>query len=568
MCGIAAVLCSESTPEAPPWPFWAGGTPSPTNGTAFRDLTPSDLDPLLLRRGPDASLSKTLHLGPSAASCSLHLSQTVLSHRGQPPKTLSTLNGNALLFNGEIYAGLPLPPDGSDMRALAALLDTAAARAGARPLGADTLYRLDALRGPWTFVFWHAAARRLYFARDALGRRSLLLRVVPARGVVLVSAPPAGAQDGFVEVPPVGLAFAQVGADGDVSFRLTARESCCVAPRRIGVGRAGEMVAGSDRKMYVSYLPSQWLRGFGDVKQEASLSLEESAEGFIACLRRSLQRRLVTNRLSGDGQSRYAVLFSGGIDSLVIARLLDECLPPEEDVQLINVGFGLDASAIARCPDRVSAISGLEELRRVSQTGRRFTLCCADVSPEQTDDILAKCVRHLLHPCDQPMDASIGTALWMAARGEGSSHDDVENSAASARILFSGLGADELMGGYKGRHRTIFRTEGVEGIKKEMDADLSRLWFRNLGRDDRIIADHGKEVRHPYLDEDLISFVTSLPLQKHVCDLSKPDGVGDKHLLRRAAALLGLPAEAVSRAKRAMQFGSRSKQVIERKPPP
>lgn len=163
-----------------------------------------------------------------------------------------------------------------------------------------------------------------------------------------------------------------------------------------------------------------------------------------------------------------------------------------------------------------------------------------------------------------------GTALWFAGQGKGydstfPSSDPAQCVQTSAKVLFSGLGADELMGGYKGRHRTIFRKEGEQGILLEMDKDLSRLWSRNFGRDDRVVSDSGRELRHPFLDEDVIGFVATLPLSKYVCDLSKPDGVGDKQLLRRAAKLLGLSDEAAARSKRAIQFGSRSKHVLERK---
>lgn len=437
---------------------------------------------------------------------------------------------------------------------------------------ANLLSQLDQLRGPWALIFWHATRRRLYFARDVLGRRSLLARALPGQAFELVSIPPCQNYAGFVEVPPIGLAFAEIREDCFVQFGLVAREHVPVMPHRVSRDEQ-KLIAGSNKQMYVSFLPLHWLRSM-TMSNQQSLTLAESAHGFLQCFRRSVRRRLVTNRPYVSERPRYAVLFSGGIDSLVIAAVLAECLPLNETVQLVNVAFGSDQIAVDSCPDRMTAVAGLRELQALFP-GRNFDLCCVEIGPQLADDTLERCVRHLVFPCDQPMDASIGTAIWLAARGKGrsytntiehdeSSHDNF-HFASIARILFSGLGADELMGGYKGRHRTIFRNEGVQGIKREMDADLSRLWFRNLGRDDRLIADHGKEVRQPFLDEDVISFVTSLPLVEHVCDLSKPDGIGDKHLLRRAAVLLGFSAEAVSRPKRAIQFGSRSKQMIERK---
>lgn len=125
---------------------------------------------------------------------------------------------------------------------------------------------------------------------------------------------------------------------------------------------------------------------------------------------------------------------------------------------------------------------------------------------------------------------------------------------SSAQILLSGLGADEIAGGY-GRHRTAFSVRGWQGLHAEMRFDVARLWKRNFGRDTRMCSAHGKSVRFPFLDERVTAFVSQLP-PPLVYDLRLAHGVGDKRLIRIAAALVDLSSCSVL-VKRAIQFGSR-----------
>jgi len=166
------------------------------------------------------------------------------------------------------------------------------------------------------------------------------------------------------------------------------------------------------------------------------------------------------------------------------------------------------------------------------------------------------------------MDLSIACALYFAARGSGTisdlNSDLVMPYTTSARVLFSGLGADELFGGYT-RHATAFYRRGYQGLADELELDFNRLGKRNLGRDDRVISNWEREVRYPYLDENLISWLLSIPVWEK-CGFGQVNGhEGDdgpalepgKKLLRLLAWNLGLRGAAAEK-KRAIQFGART----------
>jgi len=109
------------------------------------------------------------------------------------------------------------------------------------------------------------------------------------------------------------------------------------------------------------------------------------------------------------------------------------------------------------------------------------------------------------------------------------------------QILLVGMGADEQFAGYS-RHRTAFMQGSWQGLHDEVLTDIRRISTRNLGRDDRsdlmsvqqhnadlerCLSDHGKEARFPFLDEDVFSYLQSLPISVKA-DMRLPRGHGEK----------------------------------------
>lgn len=498
----------------------------------------------LSRRGPDAVESAQVELGEQASLC---LSASLLQLRGDAPvAALRSSDGSLFCWNGEVFGGVETGDSENDGEVLLRLL---------LKDGVETA--LSAVRGPWAFVFWETHTRTLWFGRDVLGRRRHACVQHSALGASSDALPPACCCAARAHrtrascYPPHARSAMTLRADGCVPLRwavspVSGGQPLSATQEELPPGLYSIRIPAHPATDACCMRRHEWLDprlvALGDYARRESPPLSPGRthqEELLLTLDAAVARRVC-----GSRSSSVMLLFSGGLDSCLLAALAHRHIPASQAIDLCTVCFSGGTSA-----DRQAAHAALQELRSVAH-GRVWRLIQVDA----TLDDITQHRRHLLrllHPRNTVMDLNIGAALWLAARGTGTV--DGASFCSGARIVLLGTGADEQAAGY-GRHRTAYRSGDAATLTAELEADVRRLWLRNLGRDDRLVSDCGREARFPFLDEQVVACLARMPLEA-LTDLELPPGRGDKLALRRCAQELGLH-ETAGRVKRAIQFGS------------
>eukprot|EP01127_Copromyxa_protea_P021803 TRINITY_DN759_c3_g1_i1.p1 TRINITY_DN759_c3_g1~~TRINITY_DN759_c3_g1_i1.p1 ORF type:complete len:585 (+),score=113.26 TRINITY_DN759_c3_g1_i1:274-2028(+) len=502
----------------------------------------------LRRRGPDSFQTVQFPIGlggvdANNAAAGVNLDKVdvsspffwgagaVLHIRGPVPQAQPLVDqGNFLLFNGEVFGGLEVAEHQNDTLALWNCLLECSAPSSVQ----ETMKRL---RGPWAFAFYQKKTSTLYFGRDPVGRRSLLISY-KKNNLALSSV--------FLDDPY--FSWNEVDTHGIYSIQFSETESASGVMQLLPWDKS-ETLPKRDT------LPTETLDSKSVEVQEL---WKKYSEGLYDALFRSVQLRVI-NRPPFLGS--VGILFSGGVDSAVIAAMAGLSLPPDDPIDLINVAFSLTGNDYHTSSDRKLARTAWENLCRV-QPDRIWNFVEVNIISETLQEWKPH-IASVMLPQNTLMDITISAAIWFASRSEGvlnqydptekTFHTSEELYKSRAKILLVGHGADEQLGGY-GRHLTAWTKGGWNRLQEELEKDIYRIWKRNLGRDDRIISDLGKEARHPFLDEDFIKYVASVPLD-FISDYSEARGIGDKKILRLASERLGLSTSSKA-PKKAIQFGT------------
>ena len=214
MCGIHAVLCANKA------------------AADAHQISP-DLKRRLCNRGPDyygqverqcqCPTGNGSH-GQDPNCWTLRFTSTVLALRGdhvtqQPlfdPGSDSVLcwNGEAWRIGGQVVAG-------NDGEAILDLLVKASACSSSSEDPVLDVFR--SIEGPFAFVYYHAPSQKVFFARDRLGRRSLMISNDESAGTLVISSIAEACDPSWKEVEPDGIYVLSLDGQGHVSLEQPPR---------------------------------------------------------------------------------------------------------------------------------------------------------------------------------------------------------------------------------------------------------------------------------------------------------------------------------------------------------
>ena len=220
---------------------------------------------------------------------------------------------------------------------------------------------------------------------------------------------------------------------------------------------------------------------------------------------------------------RVGIIFSGGIDSVIVAWLAKKMVP-----EVICYTAGIEGST-----DIAFARNIAKKLKLKLRVN------------ELTRSEVEQMIPEIINVIENTNAGQVEVAVPVYAAIKLAHEDGI-------KVMFTGQGADELFGGYSW-YTKVVEKEGYQKLREHMTEDLLLLYKETLEREDKIAMAHSIEMREPFLDMDIIRASMGVDLKLNV---KSQDDIFGKHVHRRVAQKLGIPRNIAYRIKEAAQHGS------------
>ncbi|KAI8319872.1 hypothetical protein GQ54DRAFT_299039 [Martensiomyces pterosporus] len=341
--------------------------------TNYADIW-SNLTKTNSRRGPDSHRELAVTLPSNNASdpaVNVTFGAHVLHLRGphtERQPISDEESGDVFCWNGEVFAGLDVRAENDGRK----LFDRIQALKKDANECNYILRAFSEIEGPYAFVYLDRQQKKLWFARDFLGRRSLLVKRASPDALFISSvADGTDTADATANTPMEGIQGEEQSEGSSEWTEILAQKIYCLdldsssptalapestvqydwhysgdegAPEqgsclalpfdRVNLELASSTSPESDsgarlpvENCDLSAFPEihEWQPYVDRLKEELSAAIRERVES------------IPTSGCAND--PRVGILFSGGVDCITIAALLTSILPKSEPIELFNVAF-------------------------------------------------------------------------------------------------------------------------------------------------------------------------------------------------------------------------------------
>ncbi len=250
--------------------------------------------------------------------------------------------------------------------------------------------------------------------------------------------------------------------------------------------------------------------------------MEGALEAYESAFDRAIEKRVA-------GLDRVGVLFSGGIDSVLVARSI-QLTGCEITCYSVGARGGGDIEMAQRSAKELGLNIKVEYL---------------------TEDLIQSLLPEIIETIELNGLIQVEAAIPMYIAAEMCREDN-------HKVMFTGQAADELFAGYSW-YKDVVREKGYLALHDRLWDDIEKLYLDTLEREDRMAMAHSIELRAPFLDREVIRTAMRIAPNLKIKDA---DDKYRKLVHRELALRKGIPREIAYRPKSRAQDGTGVHEMI------